>query len=167
VAFDDPADDLLTNRLHSSVPQLIPQHFVISPLPDKILSFVEQVLRTTESSITQFSRRRTKTGIEPGDDGSDSARKQASWTRSCLTFPSKNVSSSFGPFLAPIRLHIGTSQVSFLEQLRKPWRERLSALLQAIWLRRFGTISNAAPFTSRTTPGSFPPSQPFSKPSTM
>jgi hypothetical protein len=44
VAFDDPADDLLTNRFHSSFPQLIPQHFEISPLPEEILSFVEQAL---------------------------------------------------------------------------------------------------------------------------
>jgi hypothetical protein len=43
-AFDSPADVLLTHRLHSSVPQLIPQHFEISPLPDEILSFEEQVL---------------------------------------------------------------------------------------------------------------------------
>jgi hypothetical protein len=47
VAFDDPDDELLTNRFHLFVPQLIPQHFKISPLPEEILSFVELVLRTT------------------------------------------------------------------------------------------------------------------------
>jgi hypothetical protein len=43
VAFDDPADDLLTNQFHSSFPQLIPQHFEISPLPEEILSFVDNL----------------------------------------------------------------------------------------------------------------------------
>jgi hypothetical protein len=164
VAFDNPDDELLTHRLHSSVPQLIPQHFEISPLPEEILSFVEQVLRTTESSMTRSSRRRTRTATEPGVDGLDSATKPASWTRSCLTFPSKNENSSFDHSSAPIKLPTGTSQAAFLEQLRKPWLARLSELPQAIWLRRFGTISNAAPFTSRTAPGCSPPSRPSSKP---
>jgi hypothetical protein len=164
VAFDDPADDLLTHRLHSSVPQLIPQHFEISPLPDEILSFVEQVLRTTESSMIRYSRRQTKTGIAPGDGGSDTANKPVSWTRSCLTFPSKSVNSCSAPSSAPTKSPIGTSQANFLEQLRKPWRERLSALPQAIWLRRFGTISNQVPFTSRTAPGCSLPSRPSSRP---
>jgi hypothetical protein len=44
VAFDDPEDKLLNNRFHSSVSQLIPQSFEISPLPEEILSFVEIVL---------------------------------------------------------------------------------------------------------------------------
>jgi hypothetical protein len=55
VAFDDPADDILTDRFHSSFPQLVPRRFKISPLPEEILSFVEQVLRTTESSMTRSS----------------------------------------------------------------------------------------------------------------
>jgi hypothetical protein len=164
VAFDDPADDLLTHRFHSSAPQLIPRHFRISPLPDVVLSFVEQVLRTTESSMIRFSRRRMKTGTAHGDDGLGMVNKPASWTRSCLNFRSQSESSSFDPSSAPTRSPIGISQGSFLEQLRRPWRERLSALPQAIWLRRFGTVSNRVPFTSRTAPGCFPPSQPSSKP---
>jgi hypothetical protein len=164
VAFDDPSDDVLTHRFHSSAPQLIPQHFEISPLPDEVLSFVEQVLRTTESSMTRFSRRRMKTGTEPGDGGLVLENKPGSWTRSCLNFPRQNGNSSSDPSLAPTKLPIGISQGSFLEQLRRPWRERLSALPQAIWLRRFGTVSNQVPCTSRTAPGCFLPSQPFLKP---
>jgi hypothetical protein len=164
VAFDNPANNLLTHLLHSSVPQLIPQRFEISPLPDEILYFVEQVLQTTESSMTWFSQRQTKTGIEPGDVGLGTANKPSSWTRSFLTFPSKSKNSSSGPLSALTGPPIGTSQASFLEQLRKPWREHLSALPQTIWLWRFGTILNKAPFTSRTAPGCSPPSWHFSKP---
>jgi hypothetical protein len=72
VAFDDPADDILSNRFHSSFPQLIPQHFTISPLPDEIISFVEQVLRTTESSMIRYSRRQMKIVTVPGAGGLDS-----------------------------------------------------------------------------------------------
>jgi hypothetical protein len=61
-------------------------------------------------------------------------------------------------------LPTGTSQEAFLEQIRKPWLARLSELPQAIWLRRLGTVSNAAPFTSRTAPGCSPRSQPSSRP---
>ncbi len=164
VAFDDPADDLLTQRFHSSFPQLIPQHFEISPLPDEILSFVEQALRITESSMIQSSRKRMKTAIVPGDAGLASESTRGSWTRSCLIFPRRSENSSSAPSSAPTKLPTGTSQEAFLGQIRKPWLARLSELPQAIWLRRFGTVSNSAPFTSRTAPGCSPPSQPSSKP---
>jgi hypothetical protein len=164
VAFDNPDDETLTHRLHSAAPQLIPQHFAISPLPDEILSFVERVLRTTKSSMIRSSRKRTRTATEPGAVGSDSATKPESWTRSCLTFPSRSENLSYDPSSAPTKLPTGTSQAAFLEQLRRPWLARLSALPQAIWLRRFGTISNAAPFTSRTAPGCSHPSRHSSVP---
>jgi hypothetical protein len=163
VAFDDPADDILTHRFHSSFPQLIPQHFEISPLPDEILSFVEQALRITESSMIQSSRKRMKTAIVPGDAGLASESTRGSWTRSCLIFPRRSENSSSAPSSAPTKLPTGTSQEAFLGQIRKPWLARLSELPQAIWLRRFGTVSNSAPFTSRTAPGCSPPSQPSSK----
>jgi hypothetical protein len=166
VAFDEPTDDILTDRFHSSFPQLIPQHFRISPLPDEILSFVEQVLRTTESSMIRSSRKRMRTATEPGAVGLDSVTTSASWTRSSLTFPNRNENYSSVPSSAPTKLPPGTSQGAFLEQLRKPWLARLSELPQAIWLRRFGTVSNKAPFTSRTAPGCSLRSQPSSKPST-
>jgi hypothetical protein len=166
VAFDDPADDTLTDRFHSAFPQLIPQRFKISPLPEEILSFVERVLRTTESSMTRSNQRLTKTETVPGVAGSDLASTSASWTRSSLLFPSKNANYSSAPSLALIKSPPGTSQDAFLAQVRKPWLERLSALPQAIWLRRFGTVSNAAPFTSRTAPGYSPRSRPSSKPLT-
>jgi hypothetical protein len=84
VTFDNPADDLLTHRFHSSVPQLIPQHFKISPLPDKILSFVEPVLQTTKLSMIRYSQRQTKTGIAPGDGGLDTANKLSKQERELL-----------------------------------------------------------------------------------
>jgi hypothetical protein len=157
VAFDDPSDHTLTQRLHVYSPQLIPKNFVISPLPNEILSFVELVLRTTESSMSQSNRRRTRTKTGPGVGGWDSVPRPGSWTPSSLEFPTQPKSSSSDPFLSRTKLPIGIDQGAYLEQIRRPWLERLSGLPQAIWLRRFGTVSNQAPFTSRTAPGSSPP----------
>jgi hypothetical protein len=163
VAFGDPANDLLINQFHSSFPQLIPQHFEISPLPEEILSFVEQALRITESSMIRSNQKRMKIVTVPGDAGLGLESTPGSWSRSCLSFPSKSENSSFAPSSAPTKSPTGSSQEASLGQIRKPWLARLSELLQAIWLRRFGTVSNSAPFTSRTASGCSPHSQPSSK----
>jgi hypothetical protein len=160
LAHDSPCDDQLTHRFHSFVPQLIPPSFEISPLPDDISSFVELALRTAESSLTRCNRKRMKIRTAPGVAGVDSAIPPESWTRSSLAYPSTNGNSSSVPSFVPTEPLSGLSQENFLQQIRKPWLARLSALPQAIWLRRLGTVSNQVPYTSKTAPGSFPPSQP-------
>jgi hypothetical protein len=155
VAFDDPSDHTrLTQRFHFYSPQLIPKNFGISPLPSEVLSFAALVLQTTESSMSRFARKHTKTRTGPGDVGLDSAPKPGSWTLSSLEFLTQPKSSSSDPFFALTKYPIGIDQAAYLEQIRRPWRERLSGLLQAIWHRRFGTVSNRAPSMSRTAPGS-------------
>jgi hypothetical protein len=69
LAFDDPSDDELTRRFHSHLPQLIPETFMISPLPSEVLSWITLALRTIESSWTRNKRRDTKLGTETGDAG--------------------------------------------------------------------------------------------------
>ena len=49
LAFDDPPDDILTDRFHQSLPSQIPENFAISTLPNEILCWVTQVLQTAES----------------------------------------------------------------------------------------------------------------------
>ena len=160
LANDDPSDDTLSHRFHSFCPQLIPADFTISPLPTEILSFVEQVLRTTESSLMQYNQKRTRTKTVPGADGRDTANAR-DWTTSCLLYPTPNKSWSPDPSCTPSRLPIGAPQATFLASITKPWQARLSALPQASWLRRSGTISNKAPFTSPTTNSSDLPYQPY------
>jgi hypothetical protein len=162
LAHDSPSDDTLTQRFHAFLPQLIPDSFAISPLPNEIpvLSFVMLVMRTAESSLIWHERRLTKRKTVPGDGGEDSATRLASITPSSLTCPSKNRKSSCTPFSPSTDSLSGASQDDFLAAVRNPWRLRLSAMAQAIWLRRFGTISNAA---SRTAPSSAPPSERSSK----
>jgi hypothetical protein len=160
LAHDSPSDEQLTHRFHSFTPQLIPLSFEISPLPDEILSFAELVLQTAESSSTRYNQRRTKTRTAPGVAGVASVPKRESWTRSSLVYQSTSANSSSVPSFVPTEPLGGISQESFLQQIRKPWLARLSALPQAIWLRRFGTVSNQAPYTSKTAPGSSLPLRP-------
>jgi hypothetical protein len=51
LAADSPDGRTLTRRFHSSLPQLIPQNFEISPVPADIFSFAVLVLQTTEWSF--------------------------------------------------------------------------------------------------------------------
>mmetsp|Transcript_17988 Transcript_17988/g.27235 ORF Transcript_17988/g.27235 Transcript_17988/m.27235 type:complete len:245 (-) Transcript_17988:1493-2227(-) len=164
LAFDSPDNATLSNCFHCHLPQLIPQRFKICPLPDKILSFVTLVLQTTESSIIQWSQRQTKIVTKPGVAGKAFAQKLGSWNCSSLMYPSVSENSSSERFSPLTSLFNGTNQAMFLKSIALPWQERLSALLQAIWLRRFRTISNQAPFTSRTEPSYSHQSMPCFKP---
>ena len=155
LAWDDPDDSILSDRFHSSIPQLMPVGFKICPLPAEILSFVGHTLRTAKSSLTQHNLSRKTMKTEPGQGGSDSARKRPSWTLSSLNHNQKRENSSCGPSWRPTPLSHGANQERFLAQIREPWRDRLCGLPQAIWLRRFGTVSNRAPFTSRTAPSCY------------
>ena len=53
VAYDCPPNDVVTNRIVSSFPQLVPADFRISHLPNEILSFASQAVQIFESSLTQ------------------------------------------------------------------------------------------------------------------
>ena len=161
LAFDNPSDAVLTKRFHSHLPQLIPRGFVISPLPEDVLSFVGLVLRTAESSWIRHSQNRTTTRPGSGTAGPGSAMPPTSWTLSSLVFPRESASSSSARSWKPTSPPSGPDQATFLGQIQRPWRQRLSEQPQAIWLRRFGCVSNAAPFTSRTAPSACnPPSGP-------
>ena len=69
LAPDFPSDEVLTQRFHNHVPQLIPPGFAISPLPSEISSFVSQVLQIAESSWIQNKKIPTKEVTECGADG--------------------------------------------------------------------------------------------------
>ena len=159
MAWDGPTDDELTQRFRSFTPQMIPENFKICPLPAEISSFTERTLRIAESSLIQRNQNLKKTKTGPGFDGSDSATRQPSWTRSSLACAPTRKTSSCAPSWKPTLPATGLNREKFLEQIRKPWQDRLCALPQAIWLRRFGCVSNGAPFTSRTAHSCYPPSK--------
>jgi hypothetical protein len=113
----------------------------------------------TELSLNRNKKSPTKNGTAPGDDGSPSAQNPASkLTLTSLEYPNQSKSSSSEPSLPFTESLNGINQETFLASVRAPWFHRLSAMPQAIWLRRFGVISNGAPFTSKEAPSYSPPS---------
>jgi hypothetical protein len=154
LAPDNPSDDELTQRFHRFLPQLITRHFAISPLPNQILCFAILALQTAESSWICVKKNRTNPATASGVAGSASSWKPASLTPLSVTYWSPNKNSSFEPSSACIESLTGISQEAFVASVRNPWWRALCALPQATWLRRSGTISNGAPFTSRTAPSS-------------
>jgi hypothetical protein len=150
IAFDDPSDDVLTQRFHTHFASQIPANFKISPLPKKILSWIVTVLQTHELYLTLDRRARMKPTTAAGAAGSDSAPTLASGlTLSSILYPSKRKTSSAEPSLPATELHSGASPVNLQAIVNGRWSQVLSARPQATWLRRFGSNSNQAPCTSK------------------
>jgi hypothetical protein len=167
LAADDPPNDVLTQRLHSTYPDQILAHFVISQLLDDILSWALRVLQTTASLLIADKRAATKTTTESGVDGSDSASKQAALlTPSALLY--LQMTENFSPNLsllvtAPPN---GPKKGLLMDGITsRCWLQVLCKKPQATWLRRFRTISNQAPFTSKGRPSCIPLRVPSSQPS--
>ena len=157
-ALDDPLDAELTLRFHSFLPQLIPRSFAISPLPTEVLSWLTLALQTLESSWIRNKNRDTKLATGSGGDGGRFVPSQESpITPSSLLYPIAPSSSSFVPSSASIVQLNGADQESWKADIRNRWSQTLSGLPQAVWLRRFGTLSSPAPFTSRAAKTSILP----------
>jgi hypothetical protein len=162
LAPDSPTDEILTRRFHSHLPQLIPEHFEILDLPSEISSFAIRALQIIESSSSPDRRKQTKKKTASGEGGPPSARTPDSVIdSSSITYPKASLSSSSEPFSPSTGSLSGLQQETFLASVRAPWFHRLCELPQAVWLRRFGVVSNGVPFTSREAPSYSPPSDPF------
>ena len=167
LASPDLSDQDLTNLFHLHLPQFIPPNFRISPLPPEILSWTTLVLEAAESSLTRAKRPATSHAIASGVVGSPSAPDAAfKLTPTSLIYPTKNRRSlSAHSFPSITSLTGNEAPEPLVDNVKRQWSQALSKLPQAVWLRRFGTIFNKAPFTSRTAPSCDPPFVPSSKPS--
>jgi hypothetical protein len=115
LAPDFPTDATLTQRFHSHIPQLIPEGFQISPLPNEISCFLIRALQTIESSLIQNKRKPTRKRTASGADGPPSApRPNSPMTLSLLSYMTTNESLSFGPFSPSTEWlnHLGFSRLS-------------------------------------------------------
>jgi hypothetical protein len=168
IAWDDPPNDVLTQRFHLYYPEQIPKNFAISQLPSEILSWVSSVLQTTASSLIADKKAAMKTKTGPGADGLDSAEKQALLlTPSSLTYRQSDTSFSVALSSPASAVATGPPVESMMASVSDQWSQALCRKPQATWLRRFGTICNQAPFTSRDQPSCIHLPKPSSKPSTM
>ena len=60
IAYERPPNDVVTNRILSSFPQLVPRGFKISHLPTDVLSFVQEAAEILESSFIRAQKEETK-----------------------------------------------------------------------------------------------------------
>lgn len=150
LAYDDPPNDILTQRFRSALPNQIPDTFEIVQLPSEILSWISLMLLTAESSLTAAKKDATKGPIESGGDGKGSASQRGlDQIRSSLCYPSSNANFLSKPFCSDTEQLIGLRTGNLQAIVSDLWEEALSAKPQATWVRRFGCISGKAPCTSR------------------
>lgn len=161
LAPDNPDNETLTMRFHQFCHQLIPRSFEINQLPNDVLSWTVQVLQTFESSLIRNSKHHTNPMTDTGDVGSIFLNQSGYLHPASLSFPSKRPKSSPALFWRPTDQLNLTRQEEWLASVRSAWYRRLSELPQAAWLRRYGTICNKAPFTSREAPSFSLQSAPF------
>jgi hypothetical protein len=159
LAPDFPSDNVLTQRFHSHTPQLIPEGFDISPLPNKISSFLIRALQMIKSSWTPNKKNPTKSKTGSGPDGSPSAPKPASsLSLSSLSYNTEKQSLSCDRFSPCTEWLAGVKQKPFLASVRVPWFQKLCEMPQAIWLWRSGVTSKKVPFTLKAAPSYSQPS---------
>jgi hypothetical protein len=126
LAADDPPNDILTQRFHSTYPEQIPANFAISQLPDEILSWASRVLQITASSLIADKKAATKTMTASGVDGSDSASKQAAFlTPSSLVYPQTTENFSPDPFLPAITPQSGPRMGLLMDGVTSRWSQVL------------------------------------------
>jgi hypothetical protein len=168
LAFDGPSDSELTLRFHQFLPAQIPANFKISTLPKKILSWVAAILRTHELYVMADKKDPTNPKIGAGAAGSDSATEPVSHlTPSSLLYHNRRSTSWQNPSSPVTEQLRGLNAVNLRGIVNAQWLQALSERPQATWLRRFGSVSNKAPFTSKTSKSFDPLSSSSSAPSTI
>ena len=158
IAADMPANDKLTCRFLASYPSQVPEDFVISQLPEEILSWTTQVLQVAESYLTADKRAATSRTIEPGADGAGTATTSGTeLTPTSLCYPTTSVTSSSGPSSTFTGTPTGTPGADLREIVASQWSLVLCAKPQATWLRRFGAIlGSASPLHLKGSPNMHP-----------
>jgi len=150
VAYDNPDDETLTQRIRTTFPSQVPETFAISPLPTNVFCWTVLMLQTAEATLTEDKKGATKEATVPGDDGLGSATNpDTSTIHSSYTYPRQKKTCSSSCSSAPIVTHLGPPTGDLQEIVRNHWSHALSAKPQATWLRRFGSIAGTAPCTSK------------------
>jgi hypothetical protein len=164
IAFDKPANDNLTSRFLTHYPSQVPANFVISQLPNEILSWSTQVLQIAESYLTADKRAATKPTTEPGGGGKGTVNTWVTQlTPTLLSYPTTSGAFSSEPSSTSTDKQPGTQMADLRALVASQWSQVLCEKPQATWLRRFGTISGSAPCTSRDLRTCDPSSDPGCK----
>ena len=153
LAYDNPPNDILTQRFHSHLPSQVPENFAICQLPSEILSWVIQVLQIAASSLTAVKKDGMRASTESGDDGEGSAKSPAAeMTPSSLCYPATSANFLPRPLSSATATPIGPPAGTLQAIVQNLWCRALSGKPQATWLRRSGVICGRVPCTTREAP---------------
>ena len=140
---DDRSDEELTNILYSHVPEQMPPHFKIVPLPQEIVSWLTSLLSTLPVK-TQLQERHTRTKLGRGEDGlSMQDQSELHKISSSTDLPSPKESSSWEP------LPWLCAKDDFRAKLMIPWLKQQSAIPSHLYHRPSGRMNGQTP--PRTT----------------
>lgn len=117
---DDRSDEEITNLLYTYVPEQMPQHFEIAPLPNEILLWVTSLLQRLNVK-EQLREKRSRTEIGRSEGGRPTPNPLVSpMTSGSTTLTEQTASKSSAPSRSPF------DKAAFLENLMTPWLNRLS-----------------------------------------
>ena len=123
IAHDCPSNEVVTHRILSAFPQLVPADFWVCHLPKEILCFARQAILIFESSLTQRQRPDQKARTECGEDGNHTAMNTwADQTQALLEYPQRTLSLPVAPSLNCTEDQISQSQEALLDDVRYQWR---------------------------------------------
>jgi hypothetical protein len=117
---DDRSDEELTNLLYTYIPEQMPQHFKIAPLPNEILSWVTLLLQRLNVK-EQLREKHSRAEIGRSGGGRSTLNPSASPMISGSTTSTEQTASKFS---APSQLPFNKGP--FLESLMTPWLNQLS-----------------------------------------
>ena len=104
IAFDNPPNDVLTQRFHMYYLEQIAKNLKISQLPRKISLWVLSVLQIAASCSTAEQKAATSPTTGPGVAGSAFAPKlDVAMSLFSISYPQPDERSSFGPTLPPFK----------------------------------------------------------------
>ena len=130
---DDRSDNELTNLLYQFVPEQMPEHFEIVPLPKEIVSWLTSSLQKLPVK-EQLREKRSRTKIGRGVDGAVMQVPSASPTISTLTPSAEDKESGSWEPLPWL-----SEKEGFRGSLMKPWLSQLSEVPFHLLHRPLGT----------------------------
>ena len=149
---DCPPNDVLTDRILSTCPQLVPAAFQICPLENETLCWALQAGQLLALSWTRKQNKTTKGSTEPGGDGQNFAKNAAEEHRHCFKeYAQTDVSFSSKPSLSSAQLDDSTEVDPLLDTIRHNWQHRLLQIPGGVYHRRFGCVSGNTPCTTKPT----------------
>ena len=153
IAYDCQPSNVVTNRILSSFPQLVPAAFTISHLPKEVISFACQAIQIFESCLMLKQKGEPNHPIEYGGGGAASVRSLSEEKVPCLMeYCQTNPTSSYGPSLKCTESQTSARKEVILENVRSRWSVALSRKPHALWSRRCGTITGGVPSTTQKVP---------------